>query len=165
MTAVEHDLGEVRRTGESVEIVFHRRLARPIEKVWAAITVPERLADWFARTEIQGERIRFIFPAPHSPVEGRIVASEPMRLFAWSWPNADGTDSVVRFELQPDGDGCRLTLTQSGLAPKDGAGNAAGWHAHLMALEDAADGSATPWSRLLDREQAVNAIYRARAPA
>jgi uncharacterized protein YndB with AHSA1/START domain len=38
-------LGQVRRTGETYELVFERRLARPLEKVWAALTTPECLAD------------------------------------------------------------------------------------------------------------------------
>jgi hypothetical protein len=72
---------------------------------------------------------------------------------------------VVRFDLEPDGDGCRLTLTESGLKADQGAGNAAGWHAHLEALEDAAGGVRTTWATLLERQAAVNALYKGRAPA
>ena len=50
MSDVDRELGEVRRDGETVTIVFRRRLSRPVEKIWAALTVPERLADWFAET-------------------------------------------------------------------------------------------------------------------
>jgi hypothetical protein len=39
--------GVIRKTDNGYEIVFVRRLAKPIEKVWAALTVPERIADWF----------------------------------------------------------------------------------------------------------------------
>ena len=45
-------LGEVRRTGETYELVFERRLAKSVEKVWAALTTPERLADWLATADI-----------------------------------------------------------------------------------------------------------------
>ncbi|THD77411.1 MAG: hypothetical protein E7812_15895 [Phenylobacterium sp.] len=165
MTLIDQDLGEVRRTGETVEIVFHRRYARPLEKIWAAITVPERIADWFAHTVIEGDWIGFNFPEADYRIEGRIVANEPMRVFAWTWPNDDGSDSVVRFDLEADGDGCRLTLTQSGLAPKGGANNAAGWHAHLAGLEDAADGVKTPWAKVMERETPLNPVYKARAPS
>ena len=34
-------------------MVFHRHYAKPIEKVWAALTTPERLADWLADAEIE----------------------------------------------------------------------------------------------------------------
>jgi len=164
MSVTDEDLGEVRHTGDTVEIVFRRRYAKPLAKVWAALTVPERIADWFAATEIDGEVLRVTFPG-HGVVEGRIVINEPMSTFAWTWPNQDGSDSMVRFDLEPDGDGCRLTLTQSGLTASEGAGNAAGWHAHLDGLPGAADGVRTSWERILEVERQVNATYKARAPA
>ena len=42
MTLIDPTLGEVRRDGETVTIVFERRYAKPVEKIWAALTVPER---------------------------------------------------------------------------------------------------------------------------
>jgi uncharacterized protein YndB with AHSA1/START domain len=163
------DLGHIRRAGETAEIVFHRRLARPIEKVWAALTVPERLADWFADVEFldlrMGGAIRLNFAHADHRFQGTIVAYDPPRRIAWTWPKADGSQSTVTFELQPDGQNCRLTLTETGLAWSDGAGNGAGWHAHLQAIEDACDGVRTPWARLAEREQVVSGAYRAMAPA
>ena len=54
-------------------------------------------------------------------------------------------ETLVRFDLEPDGDGCALTLTPlgPGLNPDGGtraAGCARGWHAHLAAITDALDG-------------------------
>jgi uncharacterized protein YndB with AHSA1/START domain len=165
MTTIDDQLGEIRRTGDTAEIVFQRRYARPVEKVWAALTVPERIEDWFApKAAIEGGAIRLEFPQVDYKIEGRIVECEPMRVFAWTWPNAAGGESVVRFELEADGDGCRLTLTQSGLTLTSGAGNGAGWHAHLAGLEQACDGVATPWSEIIARRDAVKPIYAARAP-
>lgn len=165
MTIVHEELGQVRRTGETVELVFRRRFARPIEKVWAALTVPERLADWFADTKVDrlepGGRIEFFHTGADYRSLGRVVAYEPPRLFAWTWSELDGSkESLVRFELEPDGDGCRLTLTHSGLPPEDGEGVLAGWHAHLEAVEDAADGVFTPWDKLMEREGKVAPLYK-----
>ena len=165
MNLIDDELGEVRRTGDTVEIVFRRRYPKPVEKIWAAITIPERIADWFAETQIDGEAIGFLFPDVEYRINGRIVASTPLRTFAWTWPNDDGSESVVRFDLEPDGDGCRLTLTQTGLTSKNGAGNAAGWHAHLAGLADAAEGRKTAWATVVERETPLNPIYKARAPA
>ena len=168
MSVMDEDLGEVRRTGDTVEIVFHRRYARPIEKVWAAVTVPERISDWFAETRIEGDRIEFYFTGADARVSGRIVICEPMKTVAWELDGLAGSGTgptTVRIDLEPDGDGCRFTLTESGLQPAQGAGNAAGWHAHLEAVEDAADGVATPWSRLIERVEPVRPIYAARYPA
>jgi uncharacterized protein YndB with AHSA1/START domain len=163
------DLGEIRLTGDTVEIVFRRRYAKPVEKIWAALTVPERLADWFTDVEIEalrvGAKVRLDFKEVNVQAEGVIVQYDPPRTIAWTWSSAGGGESVVRFDLEPDGDGCRLTLTESGLKADHGAGNAAGWHAHLEALEDAAEGVRTAWATLLEREAAVNALYKGRAPA
>jgi uncharacterized protein YndB with AHSA1/START domain len=165
----DDDLGQVTLVGDTVEIVFHRRLPKPVEKVWAALTVPERIADWFAETTLPrlelGAPISIYFPVPNVRADGRITALEPLRRIAWTWPQPDGTSSVVTFELEPDGDGCRLTLTEAGLSASQAAGNAGGWHAHLEALEDACEGVRTSWATLLEREAKVNARYKEAAPA
>jgi len=74
MSVTTPDLGDMRRTGDTVEITFHRRYARPIEKVWAALTVPERIADWFAEVEALdlrlGGAIHLSFPGDHSKIRG-----------------------------------------------------------------------------------------------
>lgn len=169
MTLDTQDLGEMRRTGATVEIIFHRRYARPIGKVWAALTVAERIADWFAVVETLdlrvGGSIHLSFPEVQSKIQGVITAYEPPRRLTWTWPQPDGTESAVTFELEPDGDGCRLTLTERGLTLSQGAGNAAGWHAHLQAMQDAIDGVRTPWATLIAREKVVNQAYKDRAPA
>jgi uncharacterized protein YndB with AHSA1/START domain len=168
MNVVTEDLGEIRRTGETVEIVFRRSIGRPVEKVWSAVTVPERIADWFAdakldRLEVGGTFELYFTGADYRSL-ARIVELKPMRTIAWTWSEIDGSKpSLVRFDLEPDGDDCRLTLTHSGLSPDETAGVGAGWHAHLEAVEDAADGVFTPWDRLIEREQRVNAAYKARA--
>lgn len=162
MSVADPALGDVRRTGDTFEVVFHRRYARPIEKVWAALTVPERIADWFCEVEVEalrvGAPIRLYFPEVDHRVAGEITAYDPPRLFAWTWPQ-DGRPAEVRFELARDGDGCRLTLTQGGLSPKDGLGVAAGWHAHLEGLERAADGVRFTWAEVVAAEKAVSKAY------
>lgn len=170
MSLTHEELGEVRRTGETVELVFRRRYARPLERVWAALTVPERLTDWFAEAKIDrlevGGRMELYFTGADYRSLGRIVAYEPPRLFAWTWSETDGSkESLVRFELEPDGDGCRLTLTHSRLPSADAAGVLSGWHAHLEAVEDACDGVFTPWDRLIEREKEASPLYEGRVPA
>lgn len=169
MTLLDQDLGEVTRVGDTVTIVFHRRYAKPVERVWAAITVPERLADWFCEVEIEalrpGAAISLFFREVDVRATGRITRYEPMRTMEWTWPQPEGGESVIRFDVEPDGGGARLTLTESGLPLKDGAGNAAGWHAHLESFEAAMDGVRTSWAAILEYEKRVNQIYKDRAPA
>ncbi len=164
-TDAKADLGEVTVAGDAMSVVFHRRYPKPIEKVWAAVTTPERLADWLAVAEIAfepGGAIRLTWNNQHT-MEGRVVACEPPRLFAWSWP-LDGRETEVRFELEADDDGgCLLTLTHSGLSPRagPGAGVRAGWHAHLAGLPEAIEGRATPWATKTAREAALAPLYPA----
>jgi len=157
--------GVIRRTGDAYEIVFTRRLAKPIEKVWAALTLPERLADWLADATIEpdlrvGARFALHFPVQEYQMAGEIVALEPPHLIAWTWPDpgaAGGPASVVRFELVPDGVGCVLTLTNDRIVKPDIESVAAGWHTHLEGLAGAADAVQTHWSA--EREKVHAARY------
>jgi uncharacterized protein YndB with AHSA1/START domain len=159
--------GVVRKTGDTYEVVFTRRLARPIEKVWAALTVPERLADWLAVATIDpdlrlGARFALHFPTLDYRMAGEIVALKPPRLIAWTWPDPNDAakpGSVVRFELVPDGAGCRLILTNSDIVGPDVQDVAAGWHTHLEGLPTAVDAVFTPWSAA--REKVHAARYEA----
>lgn len=155
-------LGEVTRHGDALRLVFHRRYEKPIEKVWAALTTPERLADWFAAAEVDlrvGGIIRLRWNGVHK-TDVTITICDPPRALAWRWTIGE-RDTLVRFDLAPDGEGCVLTLTHSGLS-LDGArdgGVRAGWHAHLEALPDAMDGRATAWDTKTARQEALAGAY------
>lgn len=157
-------LGVVTTTDDALQVVLHRRYAKPIEKVWSAITSPERLADWLAAADIEmkpGGVIRLSWSDGAYTMEGRVIDCDPPHVFAWTWP-LDGRDTTVRFELQRDADGCLLTLTHSGLSThknSSGSGVRAGWHAHLEGLPDAIEGRATPWATKSEREDALEAYY------
>lgn len=123
---------------------FERRLAHPQEKVWKAVTDPAEMQHWFPatlRTELRaGAPIRFSFAGPGPAVEsrfdeGEILEFDPPRVYAFRW-----ADSVLRFELTPDGEGTRLVFTHllGGVGTwgdrPSAARNAAGWDACLAAL-------------------------------
>lgn len=166
MIADDARLGEVRRTGETYEVVFVRRLKKPIEKVWAALTLPERLADWLAKAQLDlrvGGRFELFWEAHDYRMAGTITELDPPRLIAWTWPDKNHSASIVRWELEPDGDGCRLTLTQSHLRAADLSGVVGGWHTHLEGLPGAADGIFTAWRA--ERERDVVKLYEGRLPA
>jgi uncharacterized protein YndB with AHSA1/START domain len=148
--------GVIRKLAGGYEIVFVRRLARPIDKVWAALTQPERIADWLGVVTPErsaglgvGAQFELRFPQNGYRTMCEVVAMDAPRLFAWTWGLPEGSarlEDAVRFELAPDGDGCILTLTNGGLARQDLESVAAGWHTHLEGLEGAADGVRSPWS-------------------
>lgn len=157
------DLGTVTRHGDRFDLAFVRRIAKPIETVWAAITTPERIADWFTTVELEprvGGLYRLSFG--EEATDGEIVAFEPPRLFAHTWPHPEHPDSLVRYELEPDGDGCILRFSQTALraAHLDSLG---GWHIFLGAIEGAIDGRRHNWTQAA--EDAVMVLYRDRLAA
>lgn len=154
--------GEVTVKDDRMQVVFRRRFAKPVAKVWAALTTPERLADWFGAAKIDlrvGGTLHLSF-ANGKSVEVSITRVEAPHVFGWSWM-IDGLNTSVLFELAPDGDGCQLTLTHSGLSPHGrGTGVRAGWHAHLEGLADSLDGRMTSWAVKEQREAALAPLYR-----
>jgi uncharacterized protein YndB with AHSA1/START domain len=137
------------RDGELVELEdgkaavrFERRLSHPPERVWRAITNPEELAAWFPDT-IEGEfgpdaEVRFPkFVEMDLPSVGKVIEFDPPRLLAYTWG-----PSTLRFELEPDGDGCRLVFTDT-VPREETAKNAAGWEVCLTDLEAALAGEQT----------------------
>ncbi|MFL5296349.1 MAG: SRPBCC family protein [Phenylobacterium sp.] len=163
---IDDALGRVVDRGDGFyDIVLERRIRKPVEKVWAALTVPERVADWFTTVEIDPRlagHYRLRFEGGNGDMDGEIVGFDPPRLLAHTWPHETHPDSVVRYELEPDGEGCRLTLTQTALS-RVGLNALAGWHAFLEALPGAADAIRTPWTWA--REKEIGERYRAVLPA
>jgi uncharacterized protein YndB with AHSA1/START domain len=154
--------GEVTVKDDRMEVVFRRRYAKPIAKVWAALTTPERLEDWFGAAKIDlrvGGTLQLTF-ATGKLAEFSITRVDAPNVLAWLWM-IDGLNTSVLFELKPDGDGCQLTLTHSGLSGRNGrgAGVRAGWHAILEGLADSLDGRATPLALKEKREAAVAPLY------
>lgn len=170
--------GVIHRTDDGYEIVFVRKLQKPIEKVWAALTVPERIADWFTDMRFipeprLGARVEIRFDDDdYQLTNGEVVAFEPPRLFAWTWPDPDHPNSIVRCELAPDDGGCVLTFSQSGMGTKHLIGTAAGWDVFLEGLEEAAGGvhssragRTRAMSETIEREKALEPIYAAQLAA
>jgi uncharacterized protein YndB with AHSA1/START domain len=113
---------------------FTRHLAHPPEKVWRAVTEPEHLEHWFPDTIVVerwevGAPLHFEHPGVYS-FEGEVLALEPGTMWAIRW----GTDEI-RVELEPDGEGTKLTLLDTFDEYGKAARDAAGWHACLDQLE------------------------------
>jgi uncharacterized protein YndB with AHSA1/START domain len=156
------DLGTLDADGDRWRLTFTRVLTHPPAKVWRAITEPDHLSRWFP-SDIEGERragakLRFPFREDEGPtLDGEMLVYDEPHVLELRWG-----DEELRFELEPDGDGCRLTFIntfdEQGKATRD----AAGWHvclAYLVALLDGTEPSAeeASWKRY---EQ----VYRDRFP-
>ncbi|MBC9715066.1 SRPBCC domain-containing protein [Streptomyces sp. TRM66268-LWL] len=121
-------------------LVMRRRLAHPPAAVWAAITEPKQLAQWFpseVSVELRpGGTMGFHFPGEEGPgMTGRVTDADAPHVFAFAW----GEDHL-RWEITPDGDGSLLTLTHTFGDRFGGASFASGWHLCLTALGQLLDG-------------------------
>jgi Activator of Hsp90 ATPase homolog 1-like protein len=88
-----------------------------------------------------GAELTFTYPENTEPPEnGEIVELDEPRLFAFTWRAAERESQLLRFELEPDGDGTRLVFTHE-LPRPDSAKVAAGWQLCLDDLELALAGT------------------------
>ena len=107
---------------------YERQLRHPVEKVWEALTDPAQVEEWWARAEVElaeGGRARLEWLNGDAVAEGRVTRLEPPRTIEFD------TDIHGRllWELRPDGDGTRLTLTVTAELPDDYLASVrAGWH-------------------------------------
>jgi uncharacterized protein YndB with AHSA1/START domain len=150
------------------ELRFERRLAHPVAKVWRALTDPEHLRAWFpASVDMDltpGAKLRFeLVPeaqARHGLSDedmtsyGEMTTVEPPRLLEYTW-----SGEILRWELEPTADGCRLRFTDvfddRAIAADDGAG----WHVALEALGTALDGRDVDRLALFDRADEMSKTY------
>jgi uncharacterized protein YndB with AHSA1/START domain len=116
----------LRTDGDKHVLVLERRFTHPPEKVWRALVEPEHLGQWFPATmEMElavGAKITFRFGPDDDPMYGEITDFDPPRTFGYSWESEH-----LRWDLAPEGDGCKLTLTQTFDDRPAAASYAAGW--------------------------------------
>ena len=132
-------------------LTLTRRLRARPEKVYAAWTEPEKLAQWFGPSQVKagsvkaeidlraGGRYRISFDSAsgeYNQVDGiyREVVPNQRVVFSWAWHSTPERESLVTVSLKPDGRGTLLTLQ------------------HEQFFNEAArDGHQRGWSELLDR--------------
>jgi uncharacterized protein YndB with AHSA1/START domain len=136
-------------------------IAAPVERVWALITKAEHLGRWFgdagAEIDLRPGGAMTLRWADHGTSRGRVVDVEPHTRFAYRWapfkdPSGEepveGNSTLVEFTLQPDGDGTRLRVVESGFASLDTTepqraenhkGNTEGWEHETGELREYAE--------------------------
>jgi uncharacterized protein YndB with AHSA1/START domain len=124
---------------------FERRLGHPPKDVWAALTEPARLIEWWGDADVElrhGGRFRMAWlntddDGNTAVMEATITELDPPRVLELS----GDIHGLLRFELEPHGDGTVLTFTSRLDLPDEFRTKVlAGWHFHLDALADALEG-------------------------
>lgn len=134
---------------------LERLLPASIERVWEYLTVSEKRGSWLATGKMDlrvGGVVEHVFDhqtlSPHpetieipekyqkhtgvTEMIGHITAIEPPRLLAYTWAEGEAPDSEVTFELAPQGDMTRLTITHRKLPDRETIiGVSGGWHGHV----------------------------------
>ena len=128
-------------------IRFERRIAHPVERVWAALTDPDQMREWWAAADELELReggsftIRWLNSDEQGNVaiaRGTVSAIDPPHLIELD----SDIHGVMRWELRDaGGDATALTFTSTLELPGEYRLKVlAGWHTHLDLLEDALDG-------------------------
>ena len=168
------------------EVRLVRLLPGPIERLWDYLTVPEKRARWICGGALEqkpGGKVEFAMhhknlspneapPAKYAHVqdpgvtfEGRVLRCEPPRLLEFTFGD---DDSIVTFELTPEGDRVRLVLTHRsrGADVPEQPNYASGWHIHTALLIAELEGRPRPafWAehaRLLPKYEACFGALKA----
>ena len=132
------ETGTLRADDERCAVRFERLYDFRPDELWAALTEPEQLRGWLAHVrELElrrGGAVVLDFGGGEE-VRGEVLEVEPGRVLEYTWTFTGESESVVRFELEPRGEGTLLVLDHRRLGREAGVGYGAGWHAHLDMLE------------------------------
>jgi uncharacterized protein YndB with AHSA1/START domain len=160
--SMDEDLGTVKRVGDHYEAHIERVLEHGPLEVWSELTDPEKLPQWLAAGEIQlavGGRAKLDFGDSGIVIDSVVTAVEPLTVLEYSWSGPGEPLRPVRWELRPECEDTRLSLTLSIPDGEDVARSCAGWEAHLEMLAATLEG--VPIRFPFDRFKATREAYKA----
>jgi uncharacterized protein YndB with AHSA1/START domain len=109
-------------TQSSEAVVLERTLTAPVAKIWKALTDVDQMRQWyFDLKEFKPEvGFEFEFVVEHEANRYhhlcRVTEVVPQKKIAYTWRyQGEPGDSLVTFELFPEGEKTRLKLTHEGL--------------------------------------------------
>lgn len=146
--------GRLERDSQGLALVIERQFAAPIEQLWAMLTAPPQLAQWFGSytgTPTVGSTIALSMVEDSSEVEHvTVLGCNAPRHFIGEFGRA-GVALRVSFDLESIDSGTRMTLRQY-LRPGDDLGvYGPGWEFHLGRLGAMVSGIPSPdWDSVFD---------------
>jgi uncharacterized protein YndB with AHSA1/START domain len=102
----------------------------PVDRVWRVLTTAEHIRSWYAfggaEVELRtGGALRFRWDE-RGEFHARVEVLEPLSRFGFrlaahpdAQPRKEGESTLVEFTLSPEGEGTRLTVTETGIAALD----------------------------------------------
>jgi len=126
---------EVRKDGDNWTLIMVRDLPHPPVKVWGALTDPAQLREWAPfdadRSLASVGAVRLSTVGTPKPVisDTRVTRADAPRLLEYRWGDND-----MRWQLEPVGEGTRLTLWHN-IDRRFISMGAAGWHICLDVLD------------------------------
>lgn len=126
---------EVRKEGDNWTLVLVRELRHPPAKVWQALTDPAQLREWapFDADRSLGSVGTVTLTTIGAPTptasESRVTRADAPKLLEYKWGDND-----MRWELEPQGAGTRLTLWHN-IDRRYISMGAAGWHICIDVLD------------------------------
>lgn len=160
--------GTLEKVDGGYALHYERHLRHPVEKVWEAITQPERLVEWLGEAEVDlVEGGRFVVRWLNTDMEGNTAVASGT-ITRLDPPNVLEVDTdihgLLRWDLRAEGAGCLLEFSARAPLPDEYLTEVlAGWHVHIDFLEDALDGRPVDWPNWpFDRWTAHHERYEAR---
>ena len=156
-----NDMTHANYSADERTLVLTRDYPHPIEKVWAAVSTPARIADWMG-VEWLGDEAAPLHEGAHfdyrfgnSEMESRahVLRYEPPHLIEHSWFENIPPHGRVRWALEEKQGGTRLTLTHFLPAFEEAPRTGAGWTMLLESLAKSLGDTPEPvdWHRLRDQ--------------
>jgi len=132
---------QVQKAEDKWTLILTRELRHSPEKVWRALTDSVHLREWApfeadGRLDAVGSTVKIMWAGNPKPIETRVTRAEEPHVLEFG---------DIRWELEPLGNGTRLTLWHS-IDRRFISWGAAGWHISLDVLDRMLGG--TPIARV-----------------
>jgi uncharacterized protein YndB with AHSA1/START domain len=98
----------------------------PVDRVWSTLTTPEPLGKWFgdsgAEIDLKPGGSMVLHYKEYGAVIAKVEKVDPPHTFSYRWGNGPSVDpatnetTLVEFTLNPEGNGTRLHVIESGFS-------------------------------------------------
>ena len=123
-------IADIKLDNDGYLVKWERKTNQPVEAVWAMLTDNRKLEKWFEELRAgdlhEGGYMKFYIP---DVMDEKLEISEfkPNTVLEFDW-----FGDVIRFELYPENDGCRLILVEKvKTITEQTKKDLAGWHVCL----------------------------------